>query len=118
MYFVCQATAVQALAAFVQSVCLHYCCCCCGCYNTLIPLLLPQEEELKAAVDKAVEAETRAHEAELKAKDLKVSVATWDTQPAQHSAAREQVALGFRRHFTCCQPQENLFTQHTLCFMH
>jgi hypothetical protein len=32
-----------------------------------------QEEELKAAVDKAVEAETRAHEAELKTKELKVS---------------------------------------------
>lgn len=31
-----------------------------------------QEEELKAAVDKAIEAETRAHEAELRAKEHKV----------------------------------------------
>lgn len=31
-----------------------------------------QEEELKAAVDKAVEAETRAHEAELRLKESKV----------------------------------------------
>lgn len=33
-----------------------------------------QEEELKAAIDKAVEAETRAHEADLRAKEFKVWV--------------------------------------------
>lgn len=43
--------------------------------GTLTSLGAPvlQEEELKAAVDKAVEAETRAHEAELRTKELKVS---------------------------------------------
>jgi hypothetical protein len=34
-----------------------------------------QEEELKAAMDKAVEAETRASEAEIRVKDMKVCLA-------------------------------------------
>lgn len=35
-----------------------------------------QEEELKAAMDKAVEAETRASEAEIRVKDMKVRLVT------------------------------------------
>lgn len=40
-------------------------------------MLCVQEEELKAAVDKAVEAETRVSEAEIRVKEMKVRLAQW-----------------------------------------
>jgi hypothetical protein len=42
---------------------------CCG-------MVRLQEEELKAAMDKAVEAETRASEAEIRMKEMKASLGT------------------------------------------
>jgi DNA repair exonuclease SbcCD ATPase subunit len=58
-----------------------------------------QEEELKAAVDKAVEAETRAQEAELKMKEVKVKL-----HQRQHlSCARFHRHYHWQAHAVCCQ---------------